>query len=162
MKGLRRRAAASAAVLAVLLVVTVTCLVFRHTAPMALPAQSGQMAEVQPDPLTRFRTEREQMRQRQRSELNGIIHDAKTDGETLSLAQRQLLEIMDAEQAEVQIEGVINSRGLGEALVSVSAGAVNVLLRSEDLTRQETAVILDLVLRQTGVTSGNVKIIPIK
>ena len=68
---------------------------------------------------------------------------------------------MDSERAETDIEGVLSARGFEETLVTVSATAVNVLVRGETLDRRKTAVILDLVLRQTGVTSQNVKIIPI-
>ena len=124
----------------------------------ARPAQSGA---AQPDALTRFRTEREQLRQRQRAELSDIIHDAETDAETLALAQRQLMALLSAEDAEARLEGLIGARGFDGAVVSVSEGAVNVLVRREKLTRQETAVILDLVLRETGVSGGNVRIIPI-
>ena len=162
MNRLKRRTAASLAALMLLLTVTAVCMKIRTARPLALPAQSMDTEAVQNDPLTRFRTEREQLCQRQRAELNDIIHDDKTDEETLGLAQRQLLELMDAERAELQLEGILNARGFGEVLVSVSAGSVNILMRREGLTRQETAVILDLVLKQTGVTGGNVKIIPIK
>ena len=162
MKGLKRRAAFSVTVLAMLIVVTGVCMAFRYTQSSAMPVQSEQVSAVQVDPLTRFRAEREQLRQRQRAELNDIIHDDDTDSETLAQAQRQLMEMMEAEHNELQIEGILNTRGYGEVLASVSAGAVNVLVRREGLNHHETAVILDLILRQTGVTSGNVKIIPIK
>ena len=99
--------------------------------------------------------------QKQRAELNDIIHDASTDAETLSMAQRQLLRLMEAETAEATLEGLLDARGFEDALVSVNAGAVYVMVRSEALNRQETAVILDLALRETGVTAGNVKILAI-
>ena len=129
--------------------------------PKALPAQSAKLTEDAPDALTRFRTEREQLRQRERAELNDIIHDAKTDPETLALAQRQLIRLTAAEDTEVQLEGLLSARGFEGVVVSASEAAVNVLVRREALTRQETAVILDLVLRQTGISGGNVKIIPL-
>ena len=129
--------------------------------PRTLPAQSAKVIDDEPDALTRFRTEREQLRQRQRAELNDIIHDAKTDPETLGLAQRQLIRLTAAEDTEVQLEGLLSARGFEGVVVSASEAAVNVLVRREALTRQETAVILDLVLRQTGISGGNVKIIPL-
>lgn len=161
MKAIKRRAAVSLAAFIVLLAATGLCLFIRQSRPKALPAQSEQVTAEALDPLTHFRTEREQLRQRQRAELNDIIHDSGTDAGTLSMAKQRLMQLMDSESAEARIEGVLTARGFSEALVTVSANAVNVLLRAEGLTRQETAVILDLVLRETGVTSGNVKIIPI-
>lgn len=127
--------------------------------PRALPAESLQINAEQADPLTRFRTEREQLREKHRAELNDMIHSASTDEASLSLARQQLLALMASESAEVTLEGLLAARGFEDALVSVNAGAVYVMVRREALTQRETAAILDLVLRETGVTAGNVKIL---
>ena len=132
-----------------------------HVRTAAVTAGFAQTVTEHPDPLQRFRTEREQLRRRRQAELNDIIHDAKTDAETLALAQRQLMAQLSAEDAEVRLEGLLGARGFDGAVVSVSEGAVNVLIHRETITRQETAVILDLALRETGVSGGNVKIIPV-
>ena len=161
MAKLKRRAALCAAALCLLLAVTVMSVYVRDSQVRALPAQSEQVMAEAADPLTAFRTERAQLRERQRAELNDIIHDAATDPDTLSAAKRRLMELMDSERAETDIEGVLSARGFEETLVTVNAMAVNVLVRGQTLDRRKTAVILDLVLRQTGVTSQNVKIIPI-
>ena len=161
MAKLKRRAALCAAALCLLLAVTAMSVFVRDSRVRALPAQSEQVMAEAADPLTAFRTERSQLRERQRAELNDIIHDAATDPDTLSAAKRRLMELMDSERAETDIEGVLSARGFEETLVTVNAMAVNVLVRGQTLDRRKTAVILDLVLRQTGVTSQNVKIIPI-
>ena len=161
MAKLKRRAALSAAALCLLLAVTAMSVFVRDSRVRALPAQSEQFMAEAADPLTAFRTERAQLRERQRAELNDIIHDTSTDPDTLSSAKRRLMELMDSERTETDIEGVLSARGFEETLVTVSATAVNVLVRGQTLDRRKTAVILDLVLRQTGVTSQNVKIIPI-
>ena len=46
-------------------------------------------------------------------------------------------------------------------MATVHEDSVNVLVRAESLSQSETAVILELVLRETGISGGNVKIIPI-
>lgn len=127
----------------------------------ARPAVSSAVAAEESDPLTRFRTEREQLRARQSAQLNDIIYNAATDAETVAQAQRQLLDMLSAQAHEVTLEGILQSRGFGDALVSVQGDSVNVLLRREAVTQRESAVILELVLRETGVTGGNVKIIPV-
>ena len=68
---------------------------------------------------------------------------------------------MKRQETEQRLEGILAIRGFDGALVTVSDASVNVILRAEALTRRETAVILDLVLRETGVTAGNVKILTI-
>ncbi len=161
MEKLRRRAAVSVLILAAFMLVTSVCLYVRRDAPRAMGAASVAVTAEQNDPVTQFRTEREQLRSRQTGELNDIIHDSSTDAETASLAKRQLMDLMKRQEAEQRLEGILAIRGFEDALVTVSDASVNVILRADALTRRETAVILDLVLRETGVTAGNVKILTI-
>ena len=114
------------------------------------------------DPMAAFRLEREQLRARQEAELNELIHAPDGDGEIAALARRQLLDMLEHARDENAIEGVLRSRGFEDALASVSDAAANVLIRGDGPTLAQTAVILDLVMRQTGLTGGNVKIIPVK
>ena len=113
------------------------------------------------DPLDQFRLERDQLRARQVAQLNDIIYSDKSDAQTVARAQAQLLSLMQRQDAEVTLEGLLQGRGLEGALVSVGERSANVLLRREFVTQQESAVILELVMRETGVTGGNVKIIPV-
>ena len=127
----------------------------------ARPAMSAVVEEAESNPLTAFRTEREELRQRQSAQLNDIIYTPASDGETVRLAQRQMLSLLEAEATETRLEGLLESRGFKGALVDAGGDAVNVMVRAETLTRQQSAVILELVMRETGVTGGNVKIIPV-
>lgn len=119
-------------------------------------------SEASVDPMDQFRLEREQLRARQEAQLNDIIHSDGSDAQIVAEAQRQLLDMLEQTRVENVLEGVLRSRGYEDAIASVSANSANVLVRSEALTQQQTAVILDLVLRETGLTGGNVKIIPVK
>ena len=127
----------------------------------AAPASAD--AAPQPiDSLAQFRTEREQLRAREEAQLNDIIHDSNTTEETRNQAQQRLIALLDAAAKECVLEGILQSRGFEDALVSVNDNSVNAIVRRETLTQRESAVILELILRETGVTGGNVKIIPIK
>ena len=161
MKKMNRKIMAAIICLSMLAAIAVALSWTWRVRTAAVTAGFAQTVTEHPDPLQRFRTEREQLRRRRQAELNDIIHDAKTDAETLALAQRQLMAQLSAEDAEVRLEGLLGVRGFDGAVVSVSEGAVNVLIHRETITRQETAVILDLALRETGVSGGNVKIIPV-
>ena len=121
---------------------------------------SSVVAAEDADPLTRFRTEREQLRARQTAQLNDIIH-GETDQATVVQAQQQLLSLIHRSEQEMNLEGILSARGFDDVLVTVSDSAVNVLLRSEAVTQRQSAVILDLIMRETGISSGNVKIIPV-
>ena len=119
-------------------------------------------AGMETDPVESFRTVRQQLRAMQKAQLNDIAHDASTDPELAAMAQRQLLELCTREEQEITLEGVLAMRGWSQPVVTVHPDSVNVLLQTDMITQQESSVILDLVCRETGVMSGNVKIIPIK
>ena len=113
------------------------------------------------DAVAAFRTEREQLRAMQKAQLNEIVHGDGTEAEIAALAQRRLMELCSREEHELTLEGLLTLRGFDDPVVTVQSDSVNVLLRTELVTQQECSVILDLVCRETGVQSGNVKIIPI-
>ena len=60
-----------------------------------------------------------------------------------------------------EAEGLLRLREFADVLVTVHTDSVNVMVRADALNRQQSAVILDLVMRETGISGGNVKIIPI-
>ena len=113
------------------------------------------------NPIDRFRTERQQLRSMQKAQLNDIIHDGATDTDTADLARRQMLEILEHEEAELTIEGILSMRGFKNPVATVHNGSVNILIESELITKQESSVILELVCRETGAMSSDIKIIPI-
>lgn len=110
----------------------------------------------------RFRLTREQLRAMEKAQLNDVAHDADADPELAAMARRQLMELCEREEQELTLEGVLGLRGWEDAVVTVHAGSVNVLLKGGVVTAQESAAILELVCRETGAQSGNVKIIPIE
>lgn len=112
------------------------------------------------DQLAAFCEDRQKLRQNQISQMNGIIH-AHTDEQVVSLAQMKLIELMTSEEQEMVLEGMLALRGFSDSVVVVHSGSVNVMVRSETLTAQQAALILEMVTRETGISAGNVKIIPI-
>ena len=126
-----------------------------------VPVAPVNAAVQEEDAVAAFRTEREQLRAMQKAQLNEIVHGDGTEAEIAALAQRQLMELCSREEHELTLEGLLTLRGFDDPVVTVQSDSVNVLLRAELVTQQECSVILDLVCRETGVQSGNVKIIPI-
>ena len=135
----------------------------RHpeTAIQASSAQMQSAEETETDAMLSFRTLRQQLRAMEKAQLNEISAAANAEAEIRSAAQRQLLELCAAEEAEMTLEGALKMLGYADAVVTVHRDCVNVILKAELITQQESAAILDLVCRETGTLGGNVKIIPI-
>lgn len=113
------------------------------------------------DPISEFRTERQQLRQMQISQLNEIIHGGNAAQDIINLANTKLIELMQWSEQETTLEGLLRLREFEDVLVTVHTGSVNVMVRAESLTQQQCTIIMELVVRETGISSGNVKIIPI-
>ena len=108
-----------------------------------------------------FYVDRAALRRNELDRLNDIVSDTGTPEEIRLAAGRRALEVLERADKEAAIEAVLAARGYEPVLVTVQSDSVNVLIRSERLERQDAAVILDLVMRECGVTGGNVKIIPV-
>lgn len=109
-----------------------------------------------------FRTERQQLRSMQKAQINEILYGEQTDAELVSMAQEYLLDLLYREEQENLLEGLLEIRGFQDVIVSIRSDSASVFVAADMLTQQESSVILDLVCRETGLLSGNVKVIPIK
>jgi len=125
------------------------------------PTAAGTSASSAEDALAAFRTERQQLRQMQLSQLSEIIHSDDSDPSIISLAQQRQLELMVWSEQELTIEGVLSMRGFDDVVATVHTDSINIMVRADAISQQEAAVILELVMRETGISGGNVKIIPL-
>lgn len=108
-----------------------------------------------------FRTERQQLRAMQKAQINEIMYSENSDPEIVNLAQKQLLDLLRREEQEGVLEGLITMRGFEDVIVAIQKDSASIFVRAEMLTQQESGMILDLVCRETGLLSGNIKIIPV-
>lgn len=159
MKGGMKRCAVITALVLVFMMAAVVCLGMRSMNRTLEAAKETEAVET--DPVQQFKTVRRQLRAMQKAQLNDIVHDNETDAELAAMARRQLMELCACEEQEITLEGVLNLRGWENPVVTVHKDSVNVILCAESIGMQESSVILELVCRETGVQSGNVKIIPI-
>ena len=125
----------------------------RPTATIA-PVSSAQSIAV-------FASDRNSVRQAEIEQLEEICADGQTSEEIRLSAQRRILQLRERMEKEAVIADVLTARGYEMPVVTVQQDSVNVVLRAPALSQTEAGVILELVMRETGVTGGNVKIIPI-
>jgi len=113
------------------------------------------------DAMQEYRTQREQLRAMQQAQLEELINDSSASDELRDEARKKQMEILQNMEAESIIEGVLMMRGYADAVASVRQDSVNVLVKAQNLSNEEANMILELVCREAGVNSGDVKIIPI-
>ena len=107
-----------------------------------------------------FRLERDEDRIKEVEYIDSIINHNETDTETLKDAQQQKLDLATSMEKELTIEGLIKAKGFSDVVVTLHTGSVNVIVDAQELDSQQVAQILDIVQRESGESSENIKIMP--
>jgi len=105
-----------------------------------------------------FRREREEVRELEMQYLDEVIAVSATDAETLADAQSQKMTLVENMEKEFTIESLVKAKGFEDAAVTFHAGTVNVVVKSEALSSEQVAQILDIVQKETGETADNIKV----
>ena len=128
----------------------------RRTAPESLTASFSRG-----DKAAEFAADRNALRREELDQLQAIAEDEAASEAVRASANIRIMTLRERMEKEAVIADVLAARGYEAPVVTVQEDSVNVVLRAEALTREEAGIILELVTRETGVTGGNVKIIPI-
>ena len=148
-------------VLSFLLLLAVICVGGLRSANEPERRQTSAGADSPEMEIAVFAADRNTVREAELEQLRSISEDADAAANIRTAAQERMLELMEWMELEATIADVLTARGYETPVVTVHADSVNVVVRAETLTREEAGVIIELASRETGVTGGNVKIIPI-
>jgi stage III sporulation protein AH len=120
-------------------------------------SETGGSAAVQMSFFESFRKERDTTRSQEIAYIDTIIEQG-ADAETMADAQQQKLSIVDGMEKEMTIESLLKAKGFTDAAVTLHAGSVNVVLSAEELSDEQVAQVLDIIVRETGEKADNIKI----
>ncbi|GEM_PF-1088175 len=105
-----------------------------------------------------YRMERDSVRDEELAVLDGIIKDEATDAKTLAEAQARKMDIAADMECELQAEMLLEAKGLGEALVSMSEDKMNIVISGKlDDTKASQAA--DICANVSGLGYENIIII---
>lgn len=105
-----------------------------------------------------YRLSRDKLRAGMVDRLNEIVKNTQTTEEVRSDAQKEIIKIGNNSEKELQIEGLIKSKGFEEALVFLTDEDIKVVVSASELTEQDMVKILDIVKSETNFTTENIKI----
>ncbi len=125
--------------------------------PSNVTAVSAQTRTADAGFFAAYREERDSVRTQELAYLDAIVAQG-ADPETLSDAQQQKLDLVNAMETELTVENLVRSKGFQDVIVSIHKGNVNVVVGADTLSDEQVAQILDIVLRETGKNAENVKI----
>lgn len=119
--------------------------------------QVSTQSRTQTDFFAAYRDERDSVRTQELAYLDAIVAQG-ADTETLSDAQKQKLELVNAMETELTVENLVRAKGFSDVIVSIHKGNISVVVGADSLNDEQVAQILDIVLRETGKSAENVKI----
>ncbi|MBQ9624500.1 MAG: SpoIIIAH-like family protein [Clostridia bacterium] len=107
-----------------------------------------------------FRADRQRIREKELEGIESVINDGNTEKDVLAKAQQQKLSVSEAMEKETTIEGLLKAKGFSEAVVTIRENSINVVVEETEIDEKKAAQILEIVQRETGEDSQNIKVLP--
>lgn len=118
-------------------------------------------ADGEEDYFAASRLSRERARDEAVSTLRELSESEEADQAAKDEAAAQISALADDSVTEANIESLIRAKGYADAVVMIGDSSVNVVVAPPDggLQATDVTVIKDIVVSETGVTAGQVKIV---
>ena len=107
-----------------------------------------------------YRTDREETRAQELEYLDEIIASASSTETAIASAEEQKLQITGAMETELVLEGLIKSKGFQDCVVTMSTENVNVVVMDEEVSLEDAAQIMDIIVSETDFEAPDIVIIP--
>lgn len=147
----------------VILLVATGCLNYFLTVKNASgTGSSGGTTDTSATPtfFATYRTDREATRAQEILYLEDIISASTADEATIAEANDKKLALVGSMETELALEGLIKAKGFEDCVVTISSNNVNIVVKDSELSADEAAQILSIIVSETNYTAENVIIIP--
>ncbi len=113
--------------------------------------------------FSNYRTERSTTRNEEILYLDAIIAASEAESEAAVNATNQKMKIIETMEKELLLENLIKTKGFEDVVVTIgtTSNNVNVIVSDSELSKEEVAVIFNIIKSETDVTAEYVKIIPV-
>ncbi len=112
------------------------------------------------DVFASIRLERDQSRAKLYEELQKTLESEWLSLDLRTQAEDRLSQILDYQEAEATAENLLSAKGFKDTLVYITEESVTVNIKQDDLSRSDTAKIVDVVYELTQ--NNNIKIVEVK
>ena len=107
-----------------------------------------------------YRTDRTDTRNEEILYLDAIIASSSASAESKSAAEAKKAELIALMETELALEGLIKAKGFEDCVVTISTENVNVVVKDAELTVEDAAQILNIVVTETTFNAPDVVVIP--
>lgn len=124
----------------------------------ALQTMYSDAAKENKNYFVEYRLSRDKLRATLVDRLQEIIKDENTSDAVRADAQREIMRIGNNSEIELQIEGLIKSKGYDDAIVFLTDKDIKVVVSAPELTEQDMVKILEIVKSETNFDAKDIKI----
>ena len=110
------------------------------------------------DVFAEYRENRVSTREEEIMILDSIISDPNSSAEAKASAEELKLQICRNMETELVLETQIKSKGFEDAIVTISSSSISVAVDQAEISSQEMAQILSIVVSETGMSPSIVRI----
>lgn len=110
--------------------------------------------------FTSCRVERETARAEEFALLDAILSSDTSTEELIASANEKKLELIDVIERELVLEGLVKAQGFEDAVVTMSEDNINVVVSQSELTSEQVAGILSVILSETDYNATQVVVVP--
>lgn len=121
-------------------------------------AMASDISKTNRNYFVEYRLSRDKLRANLVDRLDEIVNNNNTTEVVRSEAQEEIIKLGNISQKELEIEGLIKSKGFTEALTFITDKDIKVVVDSKELTEQDMVKILDIVKSETTFDMNNIKI----
>ena len=110
--------------------------------------------------FTSCRAGRETARAEEFALLDAILSSDTSTEELIASANEKKLELIDVIERELVLEGLVKAQGFEDAVVTMSEDNINVVVSQSELTSEQVAGILSVILSETDYNATQVVVVP--
>lgn len=104
---------------------------------------------------------REQTRAKNKETLTSLVNNKNVTNEQKEKAMNEIMKMTEINEKETATENLLAAKGFQEAVVTILADSVDVVVNAENLTEQQIAQIEDVVKRKTECEADKIVISPV-
>lgn len=104
---------------------------------------------------------REQTRAKNKETLTGLVNNKNVTNKQKEKAMEEIMEMTEISEKETATENLLAAKGFKEAVVTILADSVDVVVNAEELTEQQIAQIEDIVKRKAECRAEQIVISPV-
>lgn len=125
---------------------------------MLKEGMNNEVANLSRSYFVEQRLSRDKLRANLIDRLVNIVDNEQTNDTMRTEAQEEIINIGKISETELQIEGLVKSKGFDEALVLLTDKDIKVIVSVNELSETEMIKILDIVRSETEFDLDNIKI----